>query len=314
MEVSSHALHQQRVRGIGFTVGVFTNLTQDHLDYHGTMESYFEAKSVLFRSLGESSWAVINADDPWGPKLVPLTKAKVLTFGMSPSADVAAEEVALSMRGTTCVIRHGKEAISISTPLVGKFNVSNILAAVGAGIALGVPKPALQAAMNAARPVRGRFEPVVAPAGWTAVIDYAHTPDALEKALQAVHDVFAASERGRIITVFGCGGNRDATKRPKMAAVATALSDLTIVTSDNPRKEDPETIIAQVLAGVAPGAAVEKVTDRREAILRALRQARPGDVVLVAGKGHEDYQVIGEEKIHFSDKEIVQEFLGGPQA
>jgi UDP-N-acetylmuramoyl-L-alanyl-D-glutamate--2,6-diaminopimelate ligase len=311
MEVSSHSLDQHRVHGIGFSAGVFTNLTQDHLDYHGTMDAYFEAKSVLFRSLGPQAWAVINADDAWGRKLPPLTQARVLSFGMTEPADVAADQVDLSMRGTTCVIRHAGEAMSIATPLVGKFNVSNILAAVATGIALGVPKQAIQDAMGAVKPVRGRFEPVVAPEGWTAVIDYAHTPDALEKALNAVHDVFAASERGRIITVFGCGGNRDTTKRPKMAAVATAKSDLTILTSDNPRLEDPEDILRQVSEGVTPGAAVEKITDRKEAILRALGQARPHDVVLIAGKGHEDYQVIGETKIHFSDKEIVQDYISG---
>ncbi len=309
MEVSSHSLHQHRVYGIAFSVGVFTNLTQDHLDYHSSMDAYFEAKSVLFRSLGERSWAVINTDDPWGKKLRTMTRARVLSFGMSDPADLTADEVSLSMRGTTCRIRYGGESVTLETPLVGKFNVSNILAAFGAGIALGVPQKAIAQAIRVAKPVPGRFEPVVSPAGWTAIIDYAHTPDALEKALQAVHDVFAASTRGRIITVFGCGGNRDTSKRPKMAAVATTQSDLTIVTSDNPRREDPEEIIRQVVEGAAKGKQLESITDRRAAIHRALGLARPNDVVLIAGKGHEDYQVVGDEKIHFSDKEIVQDYL-----
>jgi UDP-N-acetylmuramyl-tripeptide synthetase len=239
-----------------------------------------------------------------------MTRARVLSFGVNDSADLRAEDVSLSMRGTKCTIRHAGESVAIETPLVGRFNVSNILAAFGAGIALGIPKGKIAQALREAKPVRGRFEPIVSPAGWTAVIDYAHTPDALEKALQAVGDVFASGERGRIITVFGCGGNRDSSKRPKMAAVATAKSDLTIVTSDNPRREDPDAIIREVLAGATAGRAVESVTDRRAAILRALGLAHPNDVVLIAGKGHEDYQVVGDEKIHFSDKEIVLEYLG----
>ena len=311
MEVSSHSLDQHRVHGVSFSVGVFTNLTQDHLDYHGSMEKYFEAKSVLFRSLGEESWAVVNVDDPCGTKLLAMTRARTLSFGMTGPADISAEQVSLSIRGTTCLIRHGGESMQIETPLVGKFNVSNILAAFGAGIALGISKPAIGLALKAMAPVRGRFEPISSPQGWTAIVDYAHTPDALEKALHAVHDVFSASERGRIITVFGCGGNRDTSKRPKMAAVATALSDMTIVTSDNPRLEDPALIIAQVAGGALPGKTVEKIVDRREAIVRALALARPHDVVLIAGKGHEDYQVIGDKKVHFSDKEIVQDYIAG---
>lgn len=310
MEVSSHSLDQHRVRGIEFSVGVFTNLTQDHLDYHGTMDKYFEAKSELFRSLGDQSWAVVNADDPWGRKLLTMTRARTLSFGMTASSDLHADQVSLSMRGTRCRIQYAGESIEIETPLVGKFNVSNILAAVGAGIAMGVPTQVIRKAVRELRPVRGRFEPVVSPAGWTAIIDYAHTPDALEKALNAVQDVFSASERGRIITVFGCGGNRDSTKRSTMAAIATGLSDMTIVTSDNPRLESPEAIIAEVMAGAKQGRQVESVVDRRKAIEKALGLAKRNDVVLIAGKGHEDYQVIGEKKIHFSDKEIVEEYLG----
>ncbi len=310
MEVSSHSLDQRRVHGFNFNVGVFTNLTQDHLDYHGTMEKYFEAKTILFRTLPGSSFAVINCDDDWGKRLMSITSGKTISYGEANIADVSARQVSLSMKGTRFTIHHRGEQIEINTSLVGRFNVSNILAAYGAGIALEIPSSVIRRAIENTTSVRGRFEPVISPDGWTAVVDYAHTPDALEKTLHAIHDVLSVDRQGRIITVFGCGGNRDRTKRPIMANVATTLSDVTIVTSDNPRNEDPDFIISEVMAGVVSGKTVHQEADRRKAIVQALTMAKPNDVVLIAGKGHEDYQVIGNEKIHFSDKEIVEEYLG----
>ncbi len=308
MEVSSHALHQHRVDELNFSVAVFTNLTQDHLDYHHTMEEYFEAKKILFERLDPAGTAVINLDDPWAAEMRRATKAKVITYGTSPDADVRAADFALSMNGTMLTIAYGGEETRVSSRLIGRFNVSNMLAAFGVGLALGIPRDVLRDAVGATPVVPGRFEQFQSPAGWTAVIDYAHTPDALDKALRAIHDV-SGEKRGRIITVFGCGGNRDRAKRPLMAAIATSLSDLTIVTSDNPRHEDPEMIIDEVMGGTAPGARVERIPDRREAILWALEIAAPGDILLIAGKGHEEYQVIGDKKFPFSDRAIVQDFI-----
>ena len=308
MEVSSHALEQRRVYGLGYRAAVFTNLTQDHLDYHGTMERYFDAKKILFEHLDPGAWAVVNLDDEWGGKMLAAARGNKLTFGIQSAADVRATKISLSMRGTAFTIAHSGEETAIETPLVGRFNVSNILAAFGTGIALGIPKPAMQKAIGTMNRVRGRFETVASPKGWTAVIDYAHTPDALEKTLAAVRDVVGTGG-GRIVTVFGCGGNRDRTKRPKMARVATGMSDITVVTSDNPRQEDPERIIDEIMTGVRPGSTTYRETDRKEAIGTALRLAAKGDVVLIAGKGHEDYQVIGDRKIHFSDREVVDAFV-----
>jgi len=310
MEVSSHALHQHRVDGIPFQVGIFTNLTQDHLDYHGSMEEYFGAKKILFEHLSPESWGIVNLDDPYGKRILDSTRARTISYGIAAAADVRAGTMTLSMKRTAMTIVHKGEETMVDSPLVGRFNVSNILAAFGAGIALGISKPAMREAIRSMKPVRGRFEPVVSPAGWTAVIDYAHTPDALEKTLGAIQEVCSAMEtHGRIITVFGCGGNRDRTKRPMMARIATGMSDVTMITSDNPRREDPDAIIKEIMSGVLPGREVYVETDRRVAITQALAMAAPEDVILLAGKGHEDYQIIGDTKIPFSDREIVEEFI-----
>jgi len=309
MEVSSHALDQHRVHGLTFGAAVFTNLTQDHLDYHGTMQAYFDAKKILFQTLPPESWGVVNLDDEWGRKILDLTAGRKLTYAINAPADVQAKQISLSMQGTRFTILHRGEETPIESPLIGKFNVSNLLAAFSAGVAMGIPKTAMQEAIRTMKSVRGRFEAVRSPKGWTAVIDYAHTPDALQKALAAVRDVFGAAGGGRIITVFGCGGNRDRTKRPKMARIATELSDVTVVTSDNPRHENPDRIIDEIMTGVREGAVVHRVPDRTTAIHKALGLARTGDVVLIAGKGHEQYQVIDSKKIHFSDHEVVDEFV-----
>lgn len=309
MEVSSHALAQQRVRGIGFAAAVFTNLTQDHLDYHGTMEEYFGAKRILFDSLKPGGWCVINIDDEWGKKLIRSVRMKKITYGVDASADVRASGISLGADRTRFEVLHDGVTTALESPLVGRFNVSNILAAFAAGIALGIPKETMVDALRRFQPVRGRFERLPSSQGWTAVIDYAHTPDALEKAIIAVRDILRSSGKGRIITVFGCGGNRDRTKRPQMGRIATELSDVTVVTSDNPRHEDPEGIIDEIISGVKKEARYYREADRAKAVIRALCMAEAGDIVLVAGKGHEEYQVVGDTKVHFSDREIVEEYL-----
>ncbi len=309
MEVSSHALKQDRVFGLDFSAAVFTNLTQDHLDYHGTMGNYFLAKKILFDGLTSSNWAVVNADDEWSEKIVADTHAKVLRYGTTARADVKAGDITLSIQGTRFTIESGGEKIDIVSPLVGRFNVSNILAAFSVGIVMGIPTANISESIAAVSSVPGRFERLNSTLGWTAIIDYAHTPDALEKCLTTIHDILPQRRSNSIITVFGAGGDRDKTKRPKMGAVVEALSDVIMITSDNPRTEDPQCIIDDVRAGITRRENVYEEVDRRTAVVTALTMAKPNDIVLIAGKGHEEYQVIGKEKIHFSDKEIVQEFI-----
>ncbi len=311
MEVSSHALHQSRVFSLKYDVAVFTNLTQDHLDYHGTMEEYFQAKKILFDNLTDKATAVVNCDDEWGRKLVSSTGAQSMTFGASDAAQVRATDIHLTLDGSSFTVRSQSNDRQITSPLVGRFNVYNTLAAYTSGLALGIPHETIAAGIQKLTNVRGRFERIASPRGWSAIVDYAHTPDALEKCLRTIHDVLPKERRGRIITVFGAGGDRDKTKRPLMGKIAGSLSDLVIVTSDNPRTENPDRIIDDILAGIPRESTVIRESDRRKAIHTALRQAERGDVILVAGKGHEDYQVIGKEKIHFSDREIIEEFIRG---
>ena len=309
MEVSSHALDQHRVEGIQFDCAVFTNLTQDHLDYHGSMGEYFNAKKILFDNLSPGAPAVINVDDQWGKKLLEMTGAPKLSYGMVSPADVRATNISLSLENVRFIIEHESERTEIQSPLVGLFNVSNILAAFATGITLGISKATMQQALRTAQSARGRFERIVSPKGYIVVIDYAHTPDALEKALLTVHNIVRKARGHRIITVFGCGGNRDAQKRPMMGRIASELSDVTIVTSDNPRHERPDSIIDGIMTGVKPGSVVFREPDRRTAVRTALGMAQPGDVVLIAGKGHEEYQIIEDKRIHFSDREIVEEYF-----
>ena len=309
MEVSSHALVQHRIDGINFDAAIFTNLTQDHLDYHRTIAEYASAKRLLFDALGTPAVAVINFDDSWGQYMVETTKAARLTYGVQAGADVRATNISLTMRGTAFNIAHGGSVYAIDTPLIGRFNVSNVLAAFTAGIALGVSPEKATEAIHQMNSVRGRFERYASPQGWTAIIDYAHTPDALLKALLAVRDLFGQPKKGKIITVFGCGGNRDRSKRPQMGEIAAAHSDVVVVTSDNPRHEDPLAIINEVAAGIPKGTNVIMEVDRERAIHAALTKAAKNDVVLIAGKGHEDYQVVGDEKIPFSDRKIVERYI-----
>ncbi len=309
MEVSSHALQQNRVHGLEFAAAVFINLTQDHLDFHGTMESYFASKKILFDNLPASSCAVTNADDAWGLKIVGNTNGSTLTYGIAQKSDVHATNVSLSIDSTKFVIEHQNEKTEIQSQLVGRFNVQNILAGCSVAIALGIPKPAIQSGVASLISVPGRFERIVSPAGWWAIIDYAHTPDALEKCLSTIREVLPLDSSNKIITVFGAGGDRDKTKRPLMGKIADTLSDVIIVTSDNSRTENPQTIIDDVCAGIQRKENVYADVDRRSAITKALSMAQRGDVVLIAGKGHEDYQVVGTTKNHFSDREIVSEVI-----
>lgn len=308
MEVSSHALALERVHGLSFAAAVFTNLTQDHLDFHGTMEAYGAAKRKLFNGLDPGAAAIVNADDPYAGTIVAGTRARVIRYAATAAAEVRAGNIELGFEGTRFRVQAGTTE-TVSSPLVGGFNVQNILAAYATGVALGIPRDAIARGIAGMPSVRGRFERVGGPDGRIAVIDYAHTPDALEHCLRTIRELLPPGG-AKVITVFGCGGNRDRGKRPIMGRIAGRWSDVTIITSDNPRREDPLQIIAEVQAGVAAGAAVETEPDRRTAIRRGLDLAAPGDVVLVAGKGHETYQVMNETTLHFDDREEVEQYLG----
>ncbi len=309
MEVSSHALALDRVYGLEYQLALFTNLTQDHLDFHGSMDAYFHAKKTLFDGLGESSIAVTNLDDERGLSILSSTKAKCITYGVENQADVKAQDLRAGMNGIAFTVQYQGETIALNSPLIGRFNVYNVLGAAACALAMGLPDETIQSGIGKVKSVRGRFERIDSGRGWIVIIDYAHTPDALQKALLAIHDMMIHENRGRVITIFGCGGERDPDKRPKMGKIASNLSDVVIVTSDNPRREDPDVIIGDIVKGIPHGATVEQVRDRREAIRLGLEMARPGDVVLLAGKGHETCQVVGESKIHFDDREEVESFL-----
>jgi UDP-N-acetylmuramoyl-L-alanyl-D-glutamate--2,6-diaminopimelate ligase len=309
MEVSSHALHQDRVFGIDFASAVFTNLTQDHLDYHGTMDNYFAEKKILFDGLSATSTAVLNLDDPFGKKIAADTSGRRLSYGYQTKADVTAHDIVLEPNGTRFVLAAGGVETPMRSPLAGRFNVANVLAAASAALAGGLSLTEIHDGIGSFTAVPGRFERVASPRGWMAIIDYAHTPDALEKSLMSLREVMPADRPGRVITVFGAGGDRDKTKRPLMGAIAEKLSDVVIVTSDNPRTEDPERIIDEICCGIKNSPALIRESNRGAAIGKACAMARPGDVLLIAGKGHEDYQVIGTTKHHFSDRETVRALL-----
>jgi UDP-N-acetylmuramoyl-L-alanyl-D-glutamate--2,6-diaminopimelate ligase len=300
MEASSHALHQRRVEGLVFEAGVFTNLTRDHLDYHGTMESYFEAKALLVGQLAPDGVAVINADDPAWEKLPRV--ARTVRFGSTRSADVHATDVRCTPDGSRFALVFDGAPHEVALPLLGDFNVANALAAAACAWAVGVSPPTIVARLGTMPQVPGRLE--IVSARPTVLRDYAHTPDALERAIDAVRPFTT----GRLIVVFGCGGDRDRGKRPEMGRIAVDRADVAIATSDNPRTEDPETILDDIEAGMH-GAAHERIEDRRSAIARALAIAAPQDVVLLAGKGHETYQVRGTTKFPFDERAIVREII-----
>ncbi|HEY9899656.1 MAG TPA: UDP-N-acetylmuramoyl-L-alanyl-D-glutamate--2,6-diaminopimelate ligase [Pantanalinema sp.] len=305
MEVSSHALEQARVAHAAFDVGVFTNLTVDHLDYHGTMEAYGAAKALLFEGLSETGRAVINRDDPAAERFAAASAAPVLTYSaQGAAADLMAEDLSLHAGGSrwTLVTPEGRAQVSLRLP--GLFNVSNALAAAGAALASGVDLEAIARGLCQVGGVPGRVEVVTAADHpYAVLVDYAHTPDGLENVLRTAR----AFTRGRLMVVFGCGGDRDATKRPMMGRVASQGADRVYLTSDNPRSEDPQAIIAQVAEGL--DGSYEAFADRREAIRAAVQAARPGDVVVIAGKGHETYQIIGDKTLPFDDREVAREAI-----
>jgi len=309
VEVSSHSLIMQRVHGLQFAAATFTNLTQDHLDFHGSMEEYFRAKKILFDTLSEGAYAVSNLDDPYGRAIVSSTAGKSVFYGTNAPADVLGTAVSTEIDRTKATIRYEGKEQRVTSPLIGRFNASNILAAYATCVCFGIDGGDIARGIALLPGVRGRFERVRSPRGWTAVIDYAHTSDALENCLRSVRDLLGASG-GRVITIFGCGGNRDRGKRGMMGSIASGLSDLTVITSDNPRNEEPHAIIHDVQQGVIAGKEVHVEVDRRKAISYGLSLARKGDVVVIAGKGHETYQIIGEAKHHFDDREEVEKFIG----
>jgi UDP-N-acetylmuramoyl-L-alanyl-D-glutamate--2,6-diaminopimelate ligase len=310
MEVSSHALHQQRTAGIHFSVAAFTNLSSEHRDYHRTMKDYREAKGLLFKGLDADAWAVFNKDDPAGRSYARGRGAKDLWFGLRSKADVTAEDIQPSLAGTRFTIRTLRGRIKVRTHLLGRHNVLNCLTAAAAAEALAIPMEMIAAGIDALATVRGRLEAVPAEKPFKVLVDYAHKTEALRHALTTVADLLEGD--ARLIAVFGCGGDRDRTKRPKMAEVAEKLADRIIVTNDNPRTEKPEDIAAQVCKGFLSRRKVTVELDRRTAIARAIAMARPGDVVVIAGKGHEDYQIVGQAKRHFDDREVAAEILARP--
>ncbi|MEW5766183.1 MAG: UDP-N-acetylmuramoyl-L-alanyl-D-glutamate--2,6-diaminopimelate ligase [bacterium] len=301
MEVSSHALSLSRVVGCDFDVAVFTNLSQDHLDFHLTASSYFEAKSQLFTTLRRDKYAVINIDDPWGRKLIAAIPSRVITYGLSEKADITASEIT-SGRGGLSFTAIGER---IEMKLAGRHNVYNALAAIATGAALGLDIKDIKPGIAALDQVKGRFEAIEAGQPFQVIIDYAHTPEALRSVLLSARDLNPA----RIITLFGCGGDRDTGKRPLMGKVARELSDYVIITSDNPRSEDPLEIIRQIKSGFNQHNNYRVIVDRKEAIFQALQEAGPGDLVLIAGKGHEDYQIMGDQIISFDDGEVARGVL-----
>ncbi len=311
MEVSSHALEQKRVGCVEFDAAVFTNLTQDHLDYHGTMEKYFAAKKRLFASLEQGTkktGAIVNIDDPFGARLSKETNVEVLlTYGLTEAAKLRATQIRLDKDATQLVVETPQERFPCRLPLIGRHNVYNALAAVGAGLLLKVGLPPIQTALNSMKPVPGRLEAIALGQPFGVYVDYAHTDDALRNVLTTLREITP----GRLLLAFGCGGNRDPGKRPKMGIVAATLASFTIITSDNPRRESPEKIAAAVEEGFRTvrrdGFRVE--LDRRRAIDEILRSANPGDTVLIAGKGHETYQEFEDTVIPFDDRIYVRETL-----
>jgi len=314
MEVSSHALELHRVRHTEFDVAVFTNLTQDHLDFHGDMDQYLAAKGKLFNSLGKNAqkkrrkFAIINADDPYAEQLIEYASVPVITYGIKNPADVKAEQVEVSSAGVKYRLCYTNQVLPVSLKLAGIFNVYNSLAAIAVGLVENVPIQSIIATLEKIPGIPGRFEKVDEGQDFTVIVDYSHTPDSLENCLKTARE-FAL---GRIITVFGCGGDRDKTKRPIMGEVAARLSDFVVVTSDNPRSENPAAIIKDIVPGILramrPDQFVE-IVDRREAIRMAINEAKTNDVVIIAGKGHEDYQVIGNQVLHFADWEVAAEAI-----
>ncbi len=306
MEVSSHALNQNRVKSIEFDVAIFTNLTQDHLDYHHTMDAYAKAKAVLFSSLSthkstQPKCAIINKDSLWHERIVAECQVPILTYGIDLPCDLRAEEIVLSASGTRFVVCYGSKRHLFHSPLMGRFNIYNCLSAVAVGIVRGIPLERILEVLTHFPKVSGRLERVAGVGGLSVFVDYAHTDDALKNVLQTLREL----NPSRLITVFGCGGNRDASKRHKMGAIVEQCSDRAIVTNDNPRNEEPQNIINEILSGFREPQKAIVILDREEAISQAITMATPEDIVLIAGKGHETYQIFPHQTINFDDRLVA---------
>ncbi len=297
MEVSSHSIVQERIRGLKFEGAVFTNITHDHLDYHKTFAEYIKAKKRLFDSLPKEAFALVNADDRNGEVMAQNTRARTSRYSLRAAADFNCKIVEMLFDGM--LLRMDGSEVWVN--FLGRFNACNLLAVYGAARLLGADKEETLRALSALRSVRGRFEPVRSASGITAIVDYSHTPDALENVIATVNDIRKPSQQ--LIAVCGCGGDRDRAKRPEMGAIASRDASIAIFTSDNPRTEDPEAILDEIMAGVREGARCLRIADRAQAIRTAVMLARPNDIILVAGKGHETYQIVGREKRHFDDRE-----------
>ncbi len=297
MEVSSHSIVQERIRGLKFEGAVFTNITHDHLDYHKTFAEYIKAKKRLFDSLPKEAFALVNADDRNGEVMAQNTRARTSRYSLRAAADFNCKIVEMLFDGM--LLRMDGSEVWVN--FLGRFNACNLLAVYGAARLLGADKEETLRALSALRSVRGRFEPGRSASGITAIVDYAHTPDALENVIATVNDIRKPSQQ--LIAVCGCGGDRDRAKRPEMGAIASRDASIAIFTSDNPRTEDPEAILDEMMAGVREGARCLRIADRAQAIRTAVMLARPNDIILVAGKGHETYQIVGREKRHFDDRE-----------
>lgn len=300
MEVSSHSLVQDRVRGLKFRGALFTNLTHDHLDYHGTYAEYIKAKKLLFDRLDKQAFALVNVDDRNGEVMVQNCRAHVVRYSLRQMADYRAKVLEMLFDGM--LLRIDSEEVWVS--FLGRFNAYNLLCVYGAAVELGADKGEVLQALSALHSVSGRFEPIRSEGGITAIVDYAHTPDALENVIATINDIRCGG--ARLFVVCGCGGDRDPSKREEMGRIASREADVAIFTSDNPRTEDPEHILDQIMQGVEAGRQTLRITDRSQAIRTAVMMAAEGDIILVAGKGHEDYQIIGREKIHFDDREQVR--------
>jgi UDP-N-acetylmuramoyl-L-alanyl-D-glutamate--2,6-diaminopimelate ligase len=319
MEVSSHSLVARRPEGTEFDIGIFTNLTRDHLDFHADMEDYLQTKMRLFTEYPKSSTkpfaAIVNIDDPAGVRVAELSLGRVVTTGIHSEADITATNILASARGVSFDVHAPGADFHVDLALGGHFNVYNSLAAIGAGLALGLSAGIIKAGLESVSSVAGRFESVDCGQDFSVLVDYAHTPDSLENVLTSARELTDK----RLIVVFGCGGDRDRGKRPLMGGIGARMADVCIVTSDNPRSEDPGVIIDEILQGTHGDssmpkeeiAEVEAIADRREAIEHALKIAKPGDIVVIAGKGHETYQIFRNETIHFDDREVVRELLAG---
>ena len=306
MEASSHGIVQKRIWGIEFDAAIFTNLTQDHLDYHGNMENYLSAKCELFASLPESSVAVVNIDDEHSKRIIERNRGELLTYGIeSRRADIVADVEQMDIGGSSFLMRSPFGNFHIRTNLPGRFNIYNVLAAVGAALARGYEVNATISAVGKVGVVKGRFQRIELGQDFSVIVDYAHTPDALKNLLITAQELAG----GRVILVFGAGGDRDRAKRPLMGRMADEYADFSIITSDNPRSEKPLSIIEMIEDGFYDDGKYEKIPDRREAIFAAVKMAMPGDIVLIAGKGHEDYQILGDRIIHFDDAEVARDAI-----